>query len=375
MLGLHVNRLTPVTRRQVLAHKWRVLKFLDCFDADLLRQIKAQNPSAILMGRRYYPDQSISSVNAVQQITSLPADVLGLIDYWEVFNEILGKDNAAAVNQRNLECASSLHAAGLKYCALSLAVGTPGGSDDEIKAALNILWPGVAASDAWSYHHYGAEGVLSNAEWLALRYRKYVALDPRYATKPLIGSEAGIDYITIGQTGGWRKHGVTAQTYAQQLLDLQQELLKDPYVKGVALFQAGDDTDPQASTDGSASWGSYFIGEDVTDSIGPSLLQPSPPPPPSDPHLDYFGQYGFRPNPETALYKYWLLPLRLHALALQDQGQTNLANMIQPGPCLGSEYTVVENGTTKIRMKLTNRIAEIQSINGQWVTFQAELFK
>jgi hypothetical protein len=373
MLGLHINKLTPATRRQVLAYSWRILKFMDCFDADLFSAIKSKYPATILVGRHYYADQSLSPQDAVNVITSQSPDILHLIDYWEVYNEILTKDNIEDVASRNLVCAQLLHAAGLKFCALSLGVGTPAGTDAEITHALDVLWPSVSASDAWSYHLYGAPGVLSDAEWAALRYRKYVSLDPRYGKKLLIGSEGGQDYGVIKQSGGWLKHNITPQEYAQQLLDLQVELAKDSYMAGVTIFQAGDDTDPQAWTDGSQTWGSFAAGETVTNIIGPHVLQPSPPPPP-DPHLDYFGQLGFRPNPETALYQQGLLPLRLHALELQAQGKTNLSQMTMPGPCMGEEYTVVEQGQEKIRRKLTNRILEAQVHAGQWIMYQAELF-
>lgn len=280
LIGLHINRLTDASRRQVLATRWRVVKVLGLWDEAFLEEVKAANPGVILVGRNYYGSQDLSDIGgAVGPILGTSPRVRQLIDFWETYNECLTADNAKQFCQYTVAVAKALHAAGLKHCALSLAVGTPGGDNATIKATLNDLWPGVAASDAWSYHSYGAPTMDANSQWYDLRYRKYVALDPRYATKRLILSEAGIDFGELaGQRGGYRVHNISDADYAQQLIDFNAAINADPYVVGAAVYQTGDDTDPAANTDGSQTWGSFCL----TDQVVQSLVKGLPPMPTPD---------------------------------------------------------------------------------------------
>jgi hypothetical protein len=152
-------------------------------------------------------------------------------------------------------------------------------------------------------------------------------------------------------------------------------MLKDATVLGASIFQAGDNTPPLSTLDSSATWGSFCVSDDLVQMIGVGMTTPVPAPPaPIDPDLAYFGQYGHTPNAESALYKYVLLPLRRLYRELLAAGRTNDANEVNPGPCVGEPYTVVEDGHTKYRVKLSNRIIEVQCINGVWTPFQAELF-
>jgi len=109
------------------------------------------------------------------------------------------------------------------------------------------------------------------------------------------------------------------------------------------------------------------------------------PQPPLDPNLAYFGQLGHTPSAESALYKFSLLPLRQLYQALVAGDLTRVAallkqypslpDLVNPGPCVGSEYTVVEDGITKYRIPLSNRVLETQNHAGVWVAYQAEVLK
>lgn len=385
-IGLHVNQLTTASRAQVLAVPWSVVKFMQ-FDPVLFAQLKQQNPSVTIVGRMYYSSQNLDVDTAMAPIRATDPNILKYIDYWETFNELAAQpgDTAGwtAISNFYANVAKALHDMGQKSCALSLGVGNPGGTDDQIKAALNILWPGVDASDAWSYHAYGAPTMSLNDLWLDLRYRKYVSLDPRYATKKLILSETGIDYgLLPNSSGGWLRHSIPSTDYASQLLAFDIEVLKDSYVLGSAIFQAGDTTSPFAVTDAGQTWGSFCVTDDLIYQIKTGLQNrsqpvptptPTPTPTPSDPDLAYFGMYGFTPNADSALYKYAMKELRNLYRELLAAGQVNRANLVNPGPCTSGEYTVTENGILKYRIELTNRILEVQNINGAWVPFQAEI--
>jgi hypothetical protein len=268
-LGLHLNALTPRSRRQALAGYWRVIKTLGGFDPAFLAEVRAANPGVILVGRAYTDQGSFDADAMVNLILTQPG--AHLYDYWESYNEALNSENAQQLADFNVAVAKRLHAAGLKHCALSLASGTPGGTDAEITKTLGILWPAVAASDAWSYHAYGAPLALSDEDWYAVRYRKYLALDPRYATRPLILSEGGADYgVLKGQHGGYRAHGVSDADYAKELLAANTEFAKDATVLGMTIYQAGDDTDPLAWTDCSTTWGSFCATDALIAALAPS---------------------------------------------------------------------------------------------------------
>lgn len=542
-LGLHLNALTDASRRLALGYPWAVVKVLGIWDEGFLAQLKAQNPKVVIVGRNWYGTQDFDVDAAVAPILGTSPRIRQLVDYWETYNEVLGGDNGNA--QRfadfSVAVANRLHQAGLKYCALSLAVGTPAGNDDQIKQTLGILWPAVATADAWSYHAYGAPQVLSDPKWYALRYRHLIELDPRYATKPLILSELGQDYgILPGQHGGYLAHQVSFADYAAQLRAADAELQGDAYVIGGAIYQAGDETPWNAATDSGQTWGSFcltdqvaqavFQGEPVattdyakatwaqaacwgdpdtgqqiagrkgyavkgvvlhgtagpgavswfqnpvsqvsahyvvdtdgsvtqcvreddiawaegivtpdskfyggpnpnlefisiehtrdrtnTSPIAPAQLAasidlikdifrrrgamplythdqievgrvcPGPGFPleqivaavtPSaesaqDPDLAYFGMLGHTPNPDSALWKYALKPLRDFYLQLKMQNHP-MADLVNPGPATGPEYTVVVNGVTAYRINLTNRVLETKCVNGQWQVFQAEVLK
>jgi hypothetical protein len=376
-LGLHLNNYSPEALAKARKLQPSVLKVLNTSEAGLT-QLRQDHPNAIIICRRYVGNQNWDEEAMYQMIATESQTTKSLIDYWELYNEPLG--DAAQLGKFNADVAKRLHDMGLKVCALSLAVGTPEGSDDDIKKELDALWVGVEAADAWSYHAYGAPQVLTSAEWYALRYRRYYRLDPRYLTKPLFLTEGGIDFGVIPGSGGdlsylpnlggYRAHNISGQDYATQLVAFNAELMKDSSVKGCTVYEIGNATD----------WNSFDVTDDCLDYLnllltGASLLPTPTPSGPSDPNLDYFGMYGYRPNPDAASYKFGLLPSRNLALKLLAAGDTANANLAMPGPCVSEEYSITEpDGSTSYAVKLTNRIIKVRNEKGVWTPYTVEIF-
>lgn len=373
-LGLHANNYSPLARNAINKGNgsWGILKFLNS-DEESLVEIRKDNPQAIIVCRRMI-NQDGNEEEMAQAILTESQTVKGIVDYWELYNEALG--DPVFYNKFNLEVTKRLQGAGLKVSDLSLAVGTPAGSDDDIRRVLDILAPCVLQADAWSYHAYGAPGVLTSSDWLALRPRKYVQLDPRYGTKPRIYSEAGIDFGVIPNsqgdtsytnTNGYRAHGIPDEVYASQLIALGDAMLTDAMELGATIYQVGNDTD----------WNSFRLTDPVLDTIADYVTvgdTPVPTQPQStDSIIAYYGMYGYPPSADSALYKYGLKPLREKYLALVAAGDPT-ADMENPGPCLTGEYQEVVNGEIRYRVRLTNRIIECYNRGDQWYAGAVELY-
>jgi hypothetical protein len=234
-----------------------------------LKDVKAASPNTVTVGRLLEGDQSFvgdPAVRARDYVQAHASEYLlnGGVDYWLGWNEPTVDRPwqmswyAAFEAERTLAMAEL----GLRVAVGNFAVGNP--EADEFSAFM----PAIAAAQAYdgvlAVHEYsaptlrdglgmGIPGLASDADSgaLTLRYRYWYDhyLQPNNLVVPLIVTEAGIDGGVLAGNeaglGGWRDFygGEPAEVgaeYVQQLSWYDDELRRDPYVLGFAIFNAGD---------------------------------------------------------------------------------------------------------------------------------------
>ncbi len=222
--------------------------------------LAAAPADAIRIHRHYWPVAEQRLDADPQAVTVTIYD--SLRGYWhpqlyvEVYNEIARQQTAeyAALLQRVVPV---LHTIGLRVAGPSWATGDY--DDEQWEYMRAHRWCGL---DAIALHAYwGNQGL---TPWHSLRYRTYWQPgDP-----PLMVTECGRDAIEGGR-GGWRRDGISAETYRTELARFESELARDGVV-GV-IFTAGPTDD----------WDAYSTDDlDTSQFAGPARLAvPAPQPP------------------------------------------------------------------------------------------------
>jgi len=284
--GLHVSRNgDPAVMEFVRTAQPAVIVALD--DLDWLREVKQVSPSTITLGRLTEGNQAMTgdpkvvARRFVAQYTERYRAATG-VDYWLGWNEpvittIKEMNWYAAFEAERVRLMADL---GLKTAIGNFSVGVPEAS------LYHAFLPAVAAAKQYggvfSLHEYSAptmrDGInaaipgtptLEGAGALTLRYRYWydVLLQPADLVIPLVITEAGIDGGVLGQDSmnrqGWRSFTLMDNAgaatpsavagYLEQLSWYDNELRRDPYVIGFAIFNAG--------IPGEAPWQSYDITE------------------------------------------------------------------------------------------------------------------
>lgn len=131
----------------------------------------------------------------------------------------------------------------------TFAVGNPGDM-----GLLNHFMPAIQAIHDYrgvlSLHQYGKpENLKLDSDWLILRHRKMYNGEPsmgwegfpdKYKNTPLILTETGGDELIYSTSpGGWQNH-MESEEYVDELAWLDDELIKDSYVLGAAVFCSGN---------------------------------------------------------------------------------------------------------------------------------------
>lgn len=251
-LSIHINFLTEADamRDFILAARPVIAKTLH-HDAGFWREIKAEYPGLLLVGRRYVEKQPLSNPeNEAEQFARgiLDTSTARICGAWEGYNESpRSKLEARCRFDRRL--AELLHAEGLKYVAGSWSVGVPDIPDWRKPEMLDAL----RVADYIGVHEYCAPRMDSEflrypddpdiqpevGGYFTLRYRKWWPTLPPDCQKPVIISECGIDSGAArwdpGAQGGWRSF-TKAQGYLEQLKWYDRHLQEDDYAAGAAIF-------------------------------------------------------------------------------------------------------------------------------------------
>lgn len=255
-ISIHVNDIVDADelRGFLLGAKPAGAKSL-AHDGVFWREIKAEYPEIVLVGRKYRETQPLS--NPLGEADDLAAWIVdsscaGVYDLWEGYNET-PRHQLDARCQFDVRMAQRLHAAGLKYVCGSWSVGVPDIPDWLLPQMLDVL----RAADAIGVHEYCAPrmddprgldlgtvrnlvalvapGLQASATedltgWFTLRWRKWYPTLPEDCRKPLIVSECGIDsgacHWDPGAQGGWRSF-TDVPGYLEQLRWYDSYLMRD----------------------------------------------------------------------------------------------------------------------------------------------------
>lgn len=238
-----------------------------------LNEVKAEAPDTITVGRLLEGDQSFygnPALRAREFVELYSAEYLANpgVDYWLGWNEPAIEAPwqmswyAAFEAERTLAMAEL----GLHVAVGNFGVGNPEAS--EFTAFMPAIAAALEYDGVLALHEYSAptmrDGMGSEVPGLetdeesgalTLRYRFWYDhyLQPSGLVIPLIITEAGIDGGVIADSGlgGWRDFAgdLSGADYIAQLDWYDNELRRDPYVLGFAIFNAGDLSGRWASWD------------------------------------------------------------------------------------------------------------------------------
>ena len=271
-LGLHVTRNSdPAIMAFVESAQPAVIAAVG--DLGWLADVKEVSPDTITVGRLEEVDQSISGdpVERAREFVSLHAGQYLAntgVDYWLGWNEpgIDGPADMAWYAEFERERVIAMAEIGLKVAIGNFSTGTP--EADEFDAFL----PAIAAAKEYqgilALHEYSAPNMREGlghgipgleaqpeAGSLTLRYRYWYETYLRHndLILPLIITEAGIDGGVLqqysGAYAGWdtftgelpdELQSITLEEYLRDLDWYDNELRRDPYVLGFAIFNTGD---------------------------------------------------------------------------------------------------------------------------------------
>ncbi len=288
-LGLFVTRYDTKVIEMVAKGKPALVKTLE-IDGGFVSGLKASSPETTIVGRIIVGQLDLDAdplplarqfVEELLPLATDPQRMAG-IDAWEAYNEPVADtvDKMKRLADFEAERTRLLAAEGIRSVVGNFGTGHP---------PLE-LWPefvpaleAITQHDGYlGLHEYSApvmqfrsgglqfEGEPDHGEegWLTLRYRKAYRqhLSPLgYGDVPILMTECGIDGLIRPRPGPeeamgwqdfiqlWEVNGLRRDppgVYMDQLIWYDEELQKDEYIKGAAIFLAGSN-DPQ--------WDSYDI--------------------------------------------------------------------------------------------------------------------
>jgi len=286
-LGLHVTRNSD-TAIMALVEEAQPAVIVAVGDLGWLADVKEVSPNTITIGRLEEVDQTLTG-DPVERAQAFVDGHAGQylanpgVDYWLGWNEpgIDGPEQMAWYAEFESARVLALADIGLKAAIGNFSTGTP--EADEFAAFLPAIMAAKHYQGILALHEYaapsmrdgvghGIPGIDASPEAgaLTLRYRYWYETYLRHndLVIPLVITEAGIDggVLAAQHVGyaGWetftgeQPEGVASITLDDYLVDLDwydNELRRDPYVYGFAVFNIGDPT---------GQWASF----DLTDELG-----------------------------------------------------------------------------------------------------------
>ncbi len=276
LLGAHVNASYGTMADVLKVWKPPLLVALD--HSDVWHDVKAASPATILVGRlnqEYEPDLGRADTDPLEAARVhcdrvLPwADRMGdTYDFWQGLNEpeLLTPEGVERYAEFEAERARIMDRHGFRVAVGSFAVGNP----------TRLGWwqqflPALEAASQFSgvlaLHEYAWPSLDRQWAWYALRHRKVYEGEPQHEwpglpehlrSLPLLITECGLDGAIVQslRPRGWQVlYGNDPGQYLEQLSWYDEELQKDEYVAGAAIFCCCAADDP--------NWGTYNIWPDI----------------------------------------------------------------------------------------------------------------
>ncbi|MGQ9516913.1 MAG: hypothetical protein ACUVT1_06585 [Anaerolineae bacterium] len=255
-LGFHVNRVSEEVFQAILKVRPPVIKTLD-HDVGFWRRVREAFPEAFIIGRLYEPNQVFMPDPEergrafAERVLSIEANRYKLFNAWESFNECLAHSSSPeeydAYDRFQVAFGERIKAAGMEPIAMNFGTGQYLGEDwlKHFPRTLQFYtYLGFHEYDWPTMRRLHEEGVKAGngGMWLALRYRRIMepirqAMGPKHIA---VITECGLTQgVYPGRPDvGWRT-GVSEEQYWESLRWYNDELAKDDYVLGAAIFVVG----------------------------------------------------------------------------------------------------------------------------------------
>ncbi|MBI2954926.1 MAG: hypothetical protein HYY30_11470 [Chloroflexi bacterium] len=240
---------------------------------EFAREVRRQLPKAFIIGRRFAAQQPLDNPEVrgaafADYVAELAVPLKGVVDGWMSYNEPVGRGDIAGFQAYN-----TFQVAFAKRLQGTYGIGAVAGNDPpgavDITEYPTYFGEAIRISKFFGLHSYSSpEGTAlrePQALWYALRYRKiHQALkDAGILSGPIVLTEVGL-------AKGWRQMGQNSEQVVADLAWLADEMAKDDYILGFAVFGI-------FTTSG---WESFDLGgTSILDLMG--RYDPANPPPPT----------------------------------------------------------------------------------------------
>ena len=282
LLGYHVNATLGGIPELVAVGKPAVVVVLD--GGPEWSWVIDSSPNTKFLWRGYVerePDFSSTNFDPIREASAYVTQSIARMggvkwDYVLGPNEPVIETEIAMKNLAAFEVERARLLRGHGYGA---AIGTFSVGNPADMSLLKFFLPAIEAIHKYkgvlSLHQYGPpEDIKKDAPWLILRHRKFYYGEPsqgwpglpsEYRNTPLVITETGGDQLIYSSDpGGWSLYQ-DPEDYVEQLTWLDNELLKDGYVIGAAIYCCGNI---------SGKWVTYDIWQNPARSIN-GMLSPT----------------------------------------------------------------------------------------------------
>lgn len=207
-------------------------------DINFARKVRYLFPRAFIIGRTFVPNQALDNPEhrgaaLADKVAKMAVPFSGLIDAWQGYNEPVGHNDYKgyeAYNRLQVAFARRLQ----DHYGIPAVCGNDSPGAIEPEDYPKYFAEAIRVSRYFGIHAYAGPNALAlntpDAEYFALRYRKiHDELE-----------KAGIKNVQmviteVGLGNGWRGH-VSEEAMAREFRWLADEMEKDPYVIGMAIF-------------------------------------------------------------------------------------------------------------------------------------------
>ncbi len=207
-------------------------------DINFARKVRYLFPQAFIIGRTFVPNQALDNpeqrgLALADKVAEMAVPFSGLIDAWQGYNEPVGHNDYAgyeAYNRLQVAFARRLQ----DYYGIPAVCGNDPPGAIEPEDYPKYFAEAIRVSRYFGIHAYAGPGALAlnapDAEYFALRYRK---IHDELEKAGIRNVQMVVTEVGLGH--GWRGH-VSEEAMAAEFIWLADEMKKDPYMIGMAIF-------------------------------------------------------------------------------------------------------------------------------------------